>query len=107
MEKSLFIPLREEGLTTMRIRYDFKTDAVRLYAAKEWEPDHDFAGYNHTWWIDGIYTEDARFLNTKEVWAMFRSTARRNTWKRSWTCSAPASTSVSTSTTTTSMTSAT
>lgn len=71
MEKSLFIPLREEGLTTMRIRYDFKTDAVRLYAAKEWEPDHDFAGYNHTWWIDGIYTEDARFLNTKEVWAMF------------------------------------
>ena len=34
MEKSLFIPLREEGLTTMRIRYDFKTDAVRLYAAK-------------------------------------------------------------------------
>ena len=71
MEKSLFIPLREEGLTTMRIRYDFKTDAVRLYAAKEWEPDHDFAGYNHTWWIDGIYTEDARFLNTKEVWALF------------------------------------
>ena len=71
MEKSLFIPLREEGLTTMRIRYDFKTGAVRLYAAKEWEPDHDFAGYNHTWWIDGIYTEDARFLNTKEVWALF------------------------------------
>lgn len=71
MEKSLFIPLRSEGLTTMRIRYDFKTGAVRLYAAKEWEPDFDFTGYNHTWWIDGIYTEDARYMNTKEVWAMF------------------------------------
>ena len=68
---SLFIPLREENLTTMKIRYDFKTGAVRLYAAKEWEKDHDFAGYNHSWCIDGIFTEDARYLNTKEVWALF------------------------------------
>ena len=71
MEKSLFIPLREEGLTTMKIRYDFKTGAVRLYAAKEWEKDFDFAQYNHAWWIDGIFTEDARYLNTKEVWSLF------------------------------------
>ena len=60
MEKSLFIPLRNEGLTTMKIRYDFKTGAVKLYAAKEWEKDHDFAGYNHSWWIDGIYIPDVR-----------------------------------------------
>lgn len=71
MEKSLFIPMRNEGLTTMKIRYDFKTDAVRLYAAKEWEPDFDFSKYNHEWWIDGIFTEDARYLNTKDVWALF------------------------------------
>ncbi len=71
MKNSLFIPLREEGLTTMKIRYDFKTDKVKLYAAKEWEKDFDFSQYNHGWWIDGIYTEDARFLNTKETWALF------------------------------------
>lgn len=71
MTKSLFIPLREEGLTTMKIRYDFKTGAVRLYAAKEWEPDFDFTKYNHEWWIDGIFTEDARYLNTKETFALF------------------------------------
>ena len=71
MEKSLFIPLREEGLTTMKIRYDFKTGAVRLYAAKEWEPDFDFTKYNHEWWIDGIFTEDAKYYNTKETWALF------------------------------------
>lgn len=71
MEKSLFIPLRAEGLTTMRIRYDFKTGDVRLYAAKEWEPDWDFSQYNHAWCIDGIFTEDARYLNTKETWALF------------------------------------
>lgn len=71
MEKSLFIPLREEGLTTMKIRYDFKTDLVKLFAAKEWEEDFDFSKYNHEWWIDGIYTEDARYLNTRETWALF------------------------------------
>ena len=71
MEKSLFIPLREEGLTTMKIRYDFKTGLVKLYAAKEWEENFDFSKYNHEWWIDGIYTEDARYLNTKETWALF------------------------------------
>ena len=71
MEHSLFIPLRAEGLTTMKIRYDFKTGAVRLFAAKEWEPDFDFSQYNHSWWIDGIFTEDAKFYNTKQVWALF------------------------------------
>ena len=71
MAKSLFIPLREEGLTTMRIRYDFKTGAVRLYAAKEWEPDFDFTTYNHSWCIDGIFTEDAKYFNTKETWELF------------------------------------
>lgn len=71
MERSIFIPLREEKLTTMRIRYDFKTGIVRLYAAREWEEDFDFSKYNHEWWIDGIYTDDARYLNTKEVWALF------------------------------------
>lgn len=71
MEHSLFIPLRAEGLTTMKIRYDFKTGAVRLFAAKEWEPDFDFTQYNHSWWIDGIFTEDAKFYNTKQVWALF------------------------------------
>ncbi len=71
MAKSLFIPLREEGLTTMTIRYDFKTGDVRLYAAKEWEKDFDFSQYNHSWCIGGIFTEDAKYLNTKEVWALF------------------------------------
>lgn len=70
-QNSLFIPLREEGLTTMKIRYDFKTGAVRLYAAKEWEKGFDFTTYNHAWCIDGIFTDDAKFFNTKEVWALF------------------------------------
>ncbi len=71
MEKSLFVPLREENLTTLKIRYDFKTDVVRLYAAKEWENDFDFSKYNHEFVIDGIFTENAVYLNTSEVWNLF------------------------------------
>ena len=77
MENSLFIPMKNEGLTTMKIRYDFKTGMVKLFAAKEWEPDHDFAQYNHSWWIDGIYTEDAKYYNTKEVFALFEKYGQR------------------------------
>lgn len=40
--KSLFTPLKAEGLTSLKIQYDWKTGNVRLYAAKEWEPDIDF-----------------------------------------------------------------
>ena len=37
MEKrSLFYPLAQEGLTTLRIQYDWKTDHVFLQASKDW-----------------------------------------------------------------------
>lgn len=71
MEKSLFIPLREEHLTTLKIRYDFKKDIVRFYAAREWESDLDFSRYNKDFIIDGILTDDAVCLNTGEVWALY------------------------------------
>ncbi len=78
MEKSLFIPMRNEGLTTMKIRYDFKTGAVGLYAAKEWEKDFNFAAYNKEWCIDGIFTDNARYLNTKEVWEIFEKHGQKD-----------------------------
>jgi len=69
--KSLFTPLKEEGLTTLKIRYDFKTGNVRLFASKDWEKDLDFSRYNKDFYIDGIFTENAVFLNTKQVREMF------------------------------------
>lgn len=80
--ESLFIPLKEEGLTSMRIRYNFKTGEVRFWAAKEWEPDFDFTGYNHDFWIDGIFTDDAKYLNTKEVWKLFEQYGQREYLER-------------------------
>jgi len=70
--KSLFTPLKEEGLTTLKIRYDFRTDRLRLFAAKEWEKDFDFSLYNKTFCIDGIFTDKARYLNTEEVIVLYK-----------------------------------
>ena len=73
--KSLFTPLKAEGLTTLKIRYDFRTGAVRLFAAKEWERDFEFSQYNKSFFLDGIFTEDAVYLNTQQVRELF---ARHN-----------------------------
>ncbi len=73
MERSLFYPLKQEGLTTLKIRYDFRTDKFRFFAAKEWEADFDFSKYNKTFCIDGIFTDNARYLNTTQVLALFQT----------------------------------
>ena len=73
--KSLFTPLKAEGLTTLKIRYDFRTGAVRLFAAKDWESDFDFSQYNKSFFLDGIFTENAVYLNTAQVRELF---ARHN-----------------------------
>lgn len=69
--KSLFTPLKEEDLTTLRINYNWKDDSVKLIAMKEWEPDTDFSRYNKDFVMQTILTEDGRMLNTKQVWEMF------------------------------------
>lgn len=78
MEQSLFTPLREEGLTTLKIRYDFKTDIIRFQAAREWDQDLDFSRYNKDFIIDGLFTDDAVCLNTKEVWALYEKYGLRD-----------------------------
>lgn len=69
--KSLFTPLKNEKLTTLKIQYDWKTDKVRLYAAKEWNPTTDFTRYNKDFYVESIIPEDAVYLNTKQVYALF------------------------------------
>jgi glutamate dehydrogenase/leucine dehydrogenase len=71
MDKSLFTPMQAEGLTTLKIRYDYRTGKVGFYAAKEWDPDFDFTAYNKDFYLDGIYTDSARYLNTQEVRALY------------------------------------
>ena len=69
--KSLFTPLKAEGLTTLKINYDYKTDKVRFYCAREWESNLDFSRYNKDFYAESILTENARYLNTSEVTALY------------------------------------
>lgn len=69
---SLFTPLKNEGLTTLKIQYDWKTDKVRLFAGKEWEPDLDFARYNKDFYVESILTDFAVYLNTTQVRELFK-----------------------------------
>ncbi|SES78415.1 Glu/Leu/Phe/Val dehydrogenase family protein [Thorsellia anophelis] len=71
MTRSLFYPLEQENLTTLKIRYDYKTDIFNLFAAKEWENSFNFSQYNKTFFADGLYTNQAIYLNTNEVEELF------------------------------------
>lgn len=71
MKRSLFEPLKEEGLTSLQIRYNWKTDKGYMIASKEWEPDIDWANYNKTWYCYDLLTDDDIRLNNKETRAMY------------------------------------
>ena len=71
MEKSLFYPLDQEGLTTLQIQYDWKTGDVYLSASKDWDENLDWSRYNRDFYVESIKTHDARYLNEQEVWDLF------------------------------------
>ena len=69
--QSLFTPLKEKGLTSLKIQHDWRTGKFKLFAAREWDPDIDFSTYNKAFYAESILTEDAVFLNTKQVFQMY------------------------------------
>jgi len=46
LDDSIFTPLADAGLTSLKIQYDWRTDEHRLWAAKEWDRGLDFSQYN-------------------------------------------------------------
>ena len=69
--ESLFTALCAEGLTTLKIRYDFRTDKFRFTASRDWDADIDFSQYNKAFYVQSILTDDAFCLGTAQVRAMF------------------------------------
>lgn len=69
--KSIFYPMVKEGLTTLRIRYNWKTEKFKLEAMKEWEPYQDFSGYNRDFYTEDILTEDVTYYNTVQVMQLY------------------------------------
>lgn len=71
MSASLFTPLAAEGLTSLKIQYDWRTGEHELRASRDWGPSLDFSRYIEEFTAHSILTGDARVLGTEEVWALF------------------------------------
>lgn len=71
MERSLYYPLKMEGLTTLKIRYDYRTGKDYMWAAKEWDPDIKWSEFNRTFYLESLLTNDDIRLNDKETRVLF------------------------------------
>ena len=70
--RSLTTPMKKEGYTTLKICYDYKTDKFRMEILKQWEPTLDFSRYNKDFYVESILTDDVQYLNTGQVWELYR-----------------------------------
>jgi glutamate dehydrogenase/leucine dehydrogenase len=71
MKRSLFEPLIKRGLTTLTVRYDYKTDEEYIYAAKEWDEDIKWSNYNKAFYSTSLLTKNDIRMNNVETRAMF------------------------------------
>jgi len=69
---SLFAVLREEGLTTLRINYDWRTDKAVLSASREWEDDVKWSDYNKKFYASSALTSNTVYLNDVEIREVFK-----------------------------------
>ena len=71
MTASLFTPLQKEGLTTLKLRYDYRSDKEYITCAKEWEADQPWSNFNKTFYADSLLTDDDQYLNNKQTRQLF------------------------------------
>jgi glutamate dehydrogenase/leucine dehydrogenase len=72
MKRSLYEPLIKRGLTTLKLRYDYKTDKEYIWAAKEWDKDIKWSDYNKAYYSESLLTENDIRMNNVETRAMFK-----------------------------------
>ena len=66
-KRSLFVPLINEGLTSLKVRYDKFTDKECILASKEWDTDIKWSNYNKTFYLTNILTQDGIYLNNVQT----------------------------------------
>ncbi len=71
MKKSLFEVLDSENLNRLKISYNFKTDNVILYVAKEWDKEVDWSKYNTDFYSSSILSSQHISFNDAETRAIF------------------------------------
>ena len=64
--KCFFELLDQKGLTSFKIRYNYKTDIFRFELAKEWEKETDFSLYPSAFSERDILIQNTVSYNTEE-----------------------------------------
>lgn len=72
MDALLFRPLVAEGLTTLRVRHDFRAGTGQVEAAREWDEGLDFGGYGRAFTFESLLTREPAVLGDEETRALFR-----------------------------------
>lgn len=70
--RSLCVPMKAEGYTSLKIRYNWKKDDFKMEMMKQWEQDIDFSKYNKEFYVESILTDDVVYLNTKQVRELYK-----------------------------------
>ncbi|QGU08660.1 Leucine dehydrogenase [Corynebacterium occultum] len=71
MDQSIFTPLEQAGLTTLKLQYNWRTDEHTLSAAHEWAEELDFSRYNREFNAHTTLTRHGFSLDTDQVLALF------------------------------------
>lgn len=71
MKESIFEPLISEGLTTLEIRYDWKKDEARFFAAREWDDCVQWSRYNKDFTLESLLTDEPVYLSGRQVKMLF------------------------------------
>ncbi|MGD7002579.1 Glu/Leu/Phe/Val dehydrogenase family protein [Corynebacterium halotolerans] len=71
MDRSIFTPLAQAGLTTLKLQYNWRTDEHTLFAAREWDRDLDFSRYTRDFHAHTTLTAEPLSLGTAQVHALF------------------------------------
>jgi hypothetical protein len=106
MRKSVFEVLRREGLTHLKIAYDWRKDHFSFFSAREWDRDTPFREYNRSFTLFTLYPTEGVYRNSERPKRSSQSTAWRKHLRKIMELCARAGTFFSTVTTTRAWTSA-
>ncbi|MGC2977973.1 Glu/Leu/Phe/Val dehydrogenase dimerization domain-containing protein [Brevibacterium sp. FAM 25378] len=67
MTRSLFAPLAANGLTSLKLQYDWRTGEHLMSAGREWEPNQSFSDYGEAFDVSSLRTRDGLALNTRQT----------------------------------------
>ncbi|KAJ5075699.1 leucine dehydrogenase [Anaeramoeba ignava] len=77
-KNSLFLPLINEGFTTLKIFQNKINNTINVCLLKEWDEDIKWSNYNNIFTVESLLTEDMKVANNKvsrEIFAKYKLTS--------------------------------